>query len=85
MRIPAHIPRLCGTRSNGTVCTEMNFSHIEGLCGGESHLRNFGGTGASRSSAEFLTREPDSKTRETASNGMFANRVVADEARCARS
>jgi hypothetical protein len=79
IRIPAHIPGLCGTRSNGTVCKETNLSHLEGVCDAKSHLPNFGGTGVSRPSAEFLTREPDSKARDS-SNGTFADRVVADDA-----
>jgi hypothetical protein len=29
MRIPAHIPGLCGMRSNGTVCTDTNFFNIK--------------------------------------------------------
>jgi hypothetical protein len=50
---------------HSTVCTETNFSSIEGVCGSESHLRNFGGTGVSRSSAEFVAREPDAKQRDS--------------------
>jgi len=38
------------------VRTETNFFHIEGVCGGESHLRNFGGTGVFSSGAEITDK-----------------------------
>jgi hypothetical protein len=47
MRIPTHIPGVCGTRSNSTVCTETNFLQITGVCDGASQLRLCGGTAVS--------------------------------------
>jgi hypothetical protein len=47
VRIPAHIPGVCGTRSNSTICTETNFLQIEGVCDGASQLRLCGGTAVS--------------------------------------
>jgi hypothetical protein len=39
MRIPAHIPGLCGTPSNATICAETIFSDIEGIAALKSRLR----------------------------------------------
>ena len=66
MRIPAHIPGLSRHPWQPTVWTETNFFHIEGVCGGESHLRNFGGTGVSRSGAEISAKRARLEKLETA-------------------
>jgi len=52
-----------------TVCTETNFFHIEGVCGGESHLRNFGGTGVSSSGAEISDKR-ETRKLETAAQSL---------------
>jgi hypothetical protein len=44
IRIPALIPGLSWHPWQPIVGMETNFFPIEGICGGESHLRNFGGT-----------------------------------------
>jgi hypothetical protein len=41
------------------------FFQIAGICAGASHLRNFGGTGVSRSGVGFVAREPDLKQRDS--------------------
>ena len=39
IRIPAHIPGLCGTLSKATICVETNLSDIEGVAARKSRLR----------------------------------------------
>ena len=64
MRIPAHVPGLCGTLSNATVCAETNSSDIKGVGGTRVSFAQFGGTGVSPFDAVFPVRERDTK-RET--------------------
>ena len=64
VRITAHIPGLCGTRTSTTVCTETNFSEIAGICGRASQLRLCGGTAVSCRVSIFLMSELNMRTRD---------------------
>ena len=61
MRIPPHIPGLCGTHSNATGCAETNFFNIETVCGARVSFAHCGGTAVSCADVEFPVRERDTK------------------------